>query len=180
MGANIQAVTELVRLMGFDDQSNRYDVDWSQMGRDLGVKFPADYRELLAIVPALDIQSWVRVWHPFEEPRGSWRQRVTGWPTTLEMFRELRPELPFSADREPGGLLPWGDVNDDYVLCWHMNGPVDQWPVVVVDYSLTEWELFQGSMSEFLLDLLSGNISSQILRFLNEEMAACPVEVSQE
>jgi len=180
MGANIQAVTELVRLMGFDDQSNRYDVDWSQMGRDLGVKFPADYRELLAIVPGVNIQNWLHLWHPLQRPLGSWRQRVTGWPRALEMFRELRPEFPFSTNREPGGLLPWGDVNDDYVLCWHMNGPVDQWPVVVVDYSLTEWELFQGSMSEFLVDLLSGATTVNALQYLNKEMAARPVEVSPE
>lgn len=174
------AVTELVRMLRFDERTASYEVDWDGLGNDLGVTFPVDYRELLAVVPGVNIQSWVHLWHPLQSPPGTWRRRVTGWPTTLEMFRELRPEFPFSTNREPGGLLPWGDVNDDYVLCWHMEGPVDQWPVLVVDYSLTEWEIFQGTVAEFLLDLLSGNTSSRILRFLNEEMATRPVDASPE
>lgn len=61
---------------------------------------------------------------------------------------------PGAMNPEPGGLIPWGRLDDGGYLCWASVPPhSNDWPVVAIDASLRHFVAYPMSASRFLLEL---------------------------
>ena len=64
--------------------------------------------------------------------------------------------MPYPLSPEPGGLYPWGSTDNGDWLYWLTNGEPDSWRVI--GFSNSGWAEFSGTMTEFLVAVLSRQI----------------------
>ncbi|MFE4359948.1 MULTISPECIES: hypothetical protein [Streptomycetaceae] len=77
----------------------------------------------------------------------------------LDGWYEWNPELgrPYAPFPAKGGLLVWANNTISDYFCWGTSaGDPDQWPVVVWRFDISEFVRFDGTMTEFLATVLTG------------------------
>ncbi|MFD0558685.1 hypothetical protein FB566_4638 [Stackebrandtia endophytica] len=113
-------------------------------------------------------------------PRSSkvpWVAKVEQMLETLRVFRR-GSDFPYEFWPEPGGLVPWADVNGDLLFCWRTVGDdPDAWPVVVADNGVSEWSEFDGTASACLVELLQGTADLPVLAYARDMFLARPIDV---
>lgn len=84
----------------------------------------------------------------------------------LNTFREIRAQekgqVPYPLFPEEGGLLPFGITDNGDVLFWKTSADPQQWTIVIADSRAPEYEEHQLALTDFLLKLLDGELSSGI------------------
>ncbi|MFI5936742.1 hypothetical protein [Actinoplanes sp. NPDC051494] len=135
-------VSQLRELFGW--RSPARPIDWAALGRPL----PTAFRELAENFPPGEFQTFFKLLHPahFAGPR-EFHDEVAGYRAIVE-------------DWAPGdlaaGLLPWGTIGFDAVLCWHTDDDdPDSWPIVIVTSDPSEWETFALSTTDFVAALVT-------------------------
>jgi len=140
---------------------------WADAVPVLGSALPADYRDFVDRYGGGDIDGELAVLHPY---RG---ETVPGAPPGFAGFaafaadvgRDLAalqaeglPGPSYPLFPSPGGLLVWGVTLNADRLFWDTAGTdPDGWPVVVwFRHRAEPWAAFEGPMTRFLLDLVSG------------------------
>jgi hypothetical protein len=99
-------------------------------------------------------------------------QAVDGILAAVRGRRDLAPAFPFPFHPRRPGLLPWGYIGLDWVLCWHTTGPdPDAWTTVITIAALDEGTVFEAGMSACLLDIVSGAARIPALRYVAEACA---------
>jgi len=81
--------------------------------------------------------------------------------TTLE--KEFNESCPYPIYPELGGLLPWGITDNGDVMFWIANGEPDSWKIVVHESRGTMYEMFETTLTNFLIDLSLERIVSKII-----------------
>ena len=164
MDSSSAAVNELARLVGWSGRP-KYIQDWSVTERLLGLTLPDDFKELLRVIPMGKYAGTVLV-----SPPTSTGHLGDLTYTFRELFKTLRslkgkvkvypvyPDLP--------GLLPWGKCYRQlagHVFWLADRGDPNDWPVVLTNTNLDQWELFDVGAVEFLTALVKDELPSDII-----------------
>jgi len=130
-------------------------MNWSDVERAVGVRYPAEFRAFAEALPPGSFQTFLSVLHPGAQGPEEYVNEVRGYADLLRSEAEDQ-EFPYPVYPEPAGVLPWAVVGFDYIICWltESDDP-DDWPVVVCDSHLSEWEVHRLSTAEFLHAVLS-------------------------
>jgi hypothetical protein len=144
-------------------------VDWPAVEATMRTPLPDDYKEFVRRYGTGKIDNFLWVLTPgARNPNFNILDRGE---RILRAFREYRVTIaeigkrpPFAASPEPGGLFPWGCTENGDVCYWR-TGHVDpnEWRVVLNDGRGSMWEDFDGTMTEFIMALLSRKYVSDIL-----------------
>lgn len=166
MGNVRAAELELADFLGWKE-SARLELAWEEVWAELGFEFPTSHRDFLRVFPSGVMSEYIYIWSPAQSCRWleayKWKLKSKG-----AYFKGVRPKLPEDYPHlffpEPGGLIPWAE-GDEHTYFWR---PVerqvaDQWPIVFMDNTGDGWGEYQGTSAEFLLDLLTGALVSDIL-----------------
>ncbi|GAA3804420.1 hypothetical protein GCM10022226_25380 [Sphaerisporangium flaviroseum] len=145
-------------------------VDWDQLQRRYGLDFPSDYKALAARYPDLVIDEFMSVFHPASR-RQEWGEKV------LEIVRSWQPRQfsaftphnaipvdragPFPVHPEPEGVFPWGVTENGDICMWLTDPDPARWTVVIAERF--HWWHYKGTLTGFLLDVLTRQISCPIL-----------------
>jgi hypothetical protein len=133
-------------------------VDWQLLRTNLGITFPADYREYVDHYPALSYDDFMMIVVP--EP-GNESGYLRGAFETLQMMarlaeRDMTEDYTFHPHE--GGLFPWGESNEGDLFFWRMNGPdPDRWPAVVHTSNGDWWE-HEGGLVSLMVGLIDGSV----------------------
>lgn len=158
-------VADLLALVGFDGRVAREHFDWNAIEKSIGLRLPAEYKELVDILPAGHFQEFVQITKPGD--MGGARDEFLGYYAhRLEDMREWRKSepdrFPLPIFPEPGGLLPWGRSTQADLFFWLTDGddPRD-WPVVVAEREFAYWRAFDGGLVEFLVEVVNGRFDTR-------------------
>lgn len=141
---------------------HRRQVDWARVESTLGAHLPSDYRELIDDRGAGVIADVV-----VRAPGGQ-HLELTSWLTALmDMVAGLRSvtcgHFPPAFYPEPGGILPWGEVDGGYIVAWATIHPdPDRWPVVVLSPTWEQLTLHAVTATGYLLARLPGPELSEL------------------
>jgi hypothetical protein len=116
-------VTRIEELVGWDGPGAA--PDWAAHIEATGIRFPADFRRLAEAFPPGEFQTFFKILHPdlYDDP-AEFRAAFRGHGGLLQC----------RAYPKPGGVIPWGTVQFDYLLCWLPEGDdPDRWPVAVFE-----------------------------------------------
>ncbi|MEV6238970.1 SMI1/KNR4 family protein [Lentzea sp. NPDC051838] len=159
-------VDELVTLLGWEP-GDHVALGWQEAERRLGFVFPEDYKRLMTVFGTGLFDDFVALVSPAED-EVAFDEFERDFAEALELAGErvARGTLPHRLFPQPGGLIPWGGAGDGVTLFWRTDsGGPDDWTVVYCDDDFSRWEEYQGDTSAFLLDLLAGRITSDLLGF---------------
>ena len=144
--------------------------EWNSIETRLGVSFPADYREFITVYGAGDIGGTIGIVSPFSST-GNLEWRLDQLRETREMMQEglgYSP-VPYPVFPASGGLIPWAHTAFGDVLSWVTSeGDPNGWNILVED-SECEWELFEETMTSFLVGIVSGALETSIFNLMSPE-----------
>lgn len=153
-------IADLVRLVAPPASPIDNTGDWEGAEREVGLSFPADYRDLVSTFGVGTFGDFISVLSPFST---NWRRNIVErggrW---LEGQRELRdkwPEqFPVGLFPEPGGALPWGVTDNGDTCCWLVDVRADPstWRLAIAESRGPSWHQHRGPIVEFLVDVLAG------------------------
>jgi len=130
--------------------------------RELGVKFPQDYREFVHAYGSGSIEDFIRVLNPFSaSDRLGFVPRAKKLCDILRGLREM-DIVPYPVYPDKGGLLPWGWDDNGNNLFWLASGKPDKWSTVLGAGRGHKWERFNYPMTTFLAKVLTGTVTSDI------------------
>lgn len=135
---------------------------WQAVERDLGTALPSDYREFIERYGSGLLARFYVIFSPFSSNENvallSCVRSICKYQR--EFQQEWSDRVTYPIWPEPGGLLPWGtdDNGNDYF--WRTNGAPDQWIVAHDDMRNGGYRLHDCSMSEFLVQILTGEIAA--------------------
>lgn len=146
---------------------------WDAVERQVGTALPPDYKAFIDRYGLGRIAEFLSVFTPFSDnPHANLLEQAKG---QLSARRELSLILdePLTFDLYPvsGGLLPFGGTDNGDVLFWLTQGKPEQWCVVVGDSRTLEHETHPTSVTIFLVDYLTGRLSSSIVPPMRPEVA---------
>lgn len=140
----------------------RSSVNWARIENDLGRALPIDFKELSEVVPGGQfghllvrtpalygrIEDFL---HYFVETVGEVEESLEG------LY-----DVPFGFYPEPGGFLSWANVEIDTFIGWIGDSSNENRSVCIVNTS-GDWEIFEGTTTEFLEAVIAGNYQPEIL-----------------
>lgn len=166
-------MSDVERLTSLTGWSGRGEAgtDWAQAEEELDVALPADFRELAGRFPMGTFQGYL-TFNPgvyaladlCAGEVGRLRRWRDGTPDDdeLEQFPgppSRTPEFPFPLWPEPGGIFPWAEAEAGATFFWLRSGAdPDSWPVVWWHGAELAWERFDGTATEFLIVLVTGQV----------------------
>ncbi|MDX3662865.1 hypothetical protein PV646_36675 [Streptomyces sp. ID05-26A] len=122
------------------------ELSWAEAEEYVGFAFPRDYKELMSAVGNGVFDHVVEVTSPVADEE------------SLNSYMS-------DAYDAPDGLVPWGRADRGCLLFWRAEGPPDEWTITFGDADFRAWESYDGPMSAFLFDLLTGAIRSELIEF---------------
>jgi len=139
--------------------------DWTKVEMALGTPLPVDYKEFVNLYGTGVIRNHIGIYNPFAEFRdlnllAQVDEILDGWRKLGAKYEEY--SYPFYPELD--GLLPWGRTDSGNDLFWRTHGEPDEWTVAFSESRGPEIEQFDGSMTEFLVDLFSGKLKSDVLQ----------------
>jgi hypothetical protein len=138
--------------------------DWPEVQERIGSVLPRDYKDFINSYGSVYVNRFLQVHNPFSErPFVNLYRQVA---RTLSAWRELKTGhgsalCPYPLWFEPGGLLPWGLSDNGDGLFWLTEGHPDQWTVVLNERGGDGFEVFGGSMVEFLIAFLTRSLDER-------------------
>lgn len=120
--------------------------DWDEAEALLGIRFPADFKQLIAAYGSGKFFGELRIFNPLTDDG---RQRIADELELLEELREGRGWL-LAIHPEESGVLPWGFDSHGNWFCWLVQGEPDVWPTAQLDGDADEPESDDVNMTTFL------------------------------
>lgn len=137
---------------------------WKEAEKELGSKFPADYKEFISTYGTGGVCGFLWVYSPFSE-----NENLNFFIRSKEendayfiSKQEFPDDFPRSLFPEEGGLLPWGVTDNGDVLNWITSNNPEEWSVLVYDGGTGESYEYKNSFTEFIFEILSGNINCNL------------------
>jgi hypothetical protein len=131
-------------------------VTWAEVEQAVGIRLPADFKQLMSRLPSGRTTERLFLWSPVESTEmleafvTNMRTAVATTAGVLEsILTPPYPEFP-----EPGSLLPWGFSLDETWL-WETVGDPDAWPAMHLTISSGHLVRYPGTASALLRDLLA-------------------------
>ena len=180
---NVQQLAELTGWAGRGDPG----VDWEHAQQELGMPVPADFRELGGRFPPGTFQGYLhirpapyaladlrdrsldvlRLWRdddPDEDDIRAMRfeeELLAREGIVPDYAPEPEVSFPFPLWPEPGGIFPWAEAAGIGTFFWLQASPEPgSWPVVWCHGENLEWEQFDGTCTDFLMALVTGQMDT--------------------
>ena len=139
----------------------------------LGTKLPDDFKSIINSFGSGEWLEFYWILNPFEPHfERLWDEDES------EMLRSIReshrdwPQFePYTAWPEPRGLLPWGGNSNGGFLCWIVEGEPATWKTVYRPDRTPEFEEYDESVSELLVQAITG---------MNDSLSCVPYSRSEE
>ena len=146
--------------------------DWQHVEQRLVTALPTDYKQFIQLYGTGAINEFLVIWNPFasnEYVNLLQRSQVEG-----DAYRSTKSSYPhhFVDDVYPdlGGLLAFAATDNGEVLYWRTQGQPDQWTVSVYESRGPKHFDCNGSMTQFLIWLLTKTINCDVLPWQFLEM----------
>lgn len=143
------------------------ELDWDTVERRLETAFPVDYKQFMSRFPSGLLSDSVAIYNPVQSDDHLSRF-VREFNRMLEVVRLSREEFElYEAFPEPGGVIPFAsDVAGGSFFWLPRTSDPDEWPVVYQSRdSPDDWTTTDQSMTEVLLELVTSQDESNILRW---------------
>ncbi|PPJ01227.1 hypothetical protein C5E51_34500 [Nocardia nova] len=134
--------------------------DWTAVEQQLGVTIPDDFKALLGVYGDVRFCNALRLYRPADDP---WLDLAAVTlaardPLADNEFGEPPADVPAGVSIDPATLIQWGgSFGGDYCL-WDAHDPDPQkWTLVFTDIDKLDWGFYPGTVTEYLLDWLTGH-----------------------
>ncbi|MDM5247652.1 MULTISPECIES: SMI1/KNR4 family protein [unclassified Lysinibacillus] len=137
---------------------------WKEAEKELGTKFPSDYKEFISIYGTGGVCGFLWIYSPFSSNEnlnffiGS-KEDNNAYFTSKQEFPD---DFPRNLFPEEGGLLPWGVTDNGDVLNWITSDNPEKWSILVYEGRSGVSYEYKNSLAEFLYDVWSGNITCHL------------------
>ncbi|MFF4692350.1 histone-like nucleoid-structuring protein Lsr2 [Streptomyces sp. NPDC001307] len=131
-------------------------VDWGSVEATLGFRLPKDYKQLAAVYGPGAFAGFIRIFHP----RGvtQWVDLTGPVPTSMreQLQRDQAAGRPVPYD--PRSLFAMGVTDNGEHLFWitEPGDDPDAWHIAVNEARGPQWFTFNGTLTDFLISVLSG------------------------
>ncbi|BDM70103.1 hypothetical protein HEK616_35900 [Streptomyces nigrescens] len=160
MNSSIGELTELIQ-----PPSVRRDKDWASAEHALGIRLPADYKELIETYGGSNWDDYLYVLEP-GCPNDNydlieWEDQQAEALEGLWEFEKKPAEL----EDEGVRVIPWATTDNGECLYWLIRPGRDpeSWTVMVNEARGERWEHFPHTCTRFLASALTGDLRSNIL-----------------
>lgn len=124
----------------------------------LGTKLPDDFKSVINTYGSGEWLEFYWLVNPLDSHHEKLWDESESW--ILGFMREAREKWPndepYCVWPEPGGLLPWGGNSNGGYLCWIVDGDPATWQTVYRADRTPEFEVFDESVSELLVQAITG------------------------
>jgi hypothetical protein len=152
----VATLPEITALLG-EPRFNWSDpAPWSELEQELGIEFPADFREIVDAYGSIEINRQLYLEHPAGHLLHSLGENIRG---DLELWREedMAEFLPSPVGANPGELMPVASATTGEAVFLRIpDNPSSPWRVVVQEFDSPAWTLYEMTFSEWLLAYLKG------------------------
>ncbi|MFI8252041.1 Lsr2 family DNA-binding protein [Streptomyces filamentosus] len=136
--------------------------DWLRVESMLGKGLPQDYKELVTAYGPGQFSGFITLYQPHAP--SEWTDLTGPMPARLRgQIEEVRraARRPWRLPHSPEDLLAMGVTDNGDHLFWVTRpaGTPDEWPVAVSEALGAPWFTYDGSLTEFLVSVLSGTTS---------------------
>ncbi|MFJ2898059.1 SMI1/KNR4 family protein [Streptomyces sp. NPDC087218] len=129
---------------------------WTELERELGVTFPADFREIVDAYGSVQVNNQLYLKHPAGHLLHSLGKDIRD---DLELWRDedMVEFLPSPAGSGPGELIPVASATTGEAVFLRVpDSPSAPWRVVVQEFDSPAWTLYEMTFGEWLLAYLKG------------------------
>ncbi|MFH8842386.1 SMI1/KNR4 family protein [Streptomyces sp. NPDC017868] len=129
---------------------------WTGLERELGVEFPADFREIVDAYGSVSINGQLYLKHPAGHLLHELGKDIR---LDLEFWREedMAGFLPSRAGAGPGELLPVATATTGEMVFLRVpDAPSSPWRVLVQEMDSPSWTLYEMTFGAWLLAYLKG------------------------
>ncbi|MEU6170016.1 Lsr2 family DNA-binding protein [Streptomyces tanashiensis] len=136
--------------------------DWPQVEDTLGTDLPQDYKDLITTYGPGQFCGFITLYQPHAP--SEWADLTGPMPARLRgQIEEVRQAArnPWQLPHSPENLLAMGVTGNGDYLFW-VTQPADtpnEWTVAVNEALRAPWFTYKGSLTEFLVSVLSGTAS---------------------
>jgi hypothetical protein len=152
----VATLSEIKALLG-EPRFNWSDpAPWLELERELGIEFPADFREIVDAYGSIEINGQLYLEHPAGHLLHSLGGTIR---EDLEFWREedMAEFLPSPVGADPGELMPVASaMTGEWVFLRIPDEPSSPWRVVVQEFDSPAWTLYEMTFGEWLLAYLKG------------------------
>ncbi|WP_189132511.1 SMI1/KNR4 family protein [Wenjunlia tyrosinilytica] len=151
---------KVLRLVAPPERREWAAVDWAAVERQVGLRLPADYKELVGVYGAGCFGEYLHLY----QPCAAWREldlvhQVEQGLSSLRFLRDAGALVPYRVE-DPADLVPFGRAENGDECYWRRTGvEPDEWTVVVGDARGDRWTEFDGGLAEFVLGVLAASSS---------------------
>ncbi|MER8070173.1 SMI1/KNR4 family protein [Streptomyces sp. NPDC094034] len=129
---------------------------WIELEQELGLEFPADFREIVDAYGSIEINGQLYLKHPAGHLLHSLGKMIR---QDLELWRDedMTEFLPNSVGANPGELMPVATATTGEAV--FLRVPDDDsspWRVVIQEFDSPAWTLYEMTFGEWLLAYLQG------------------------
>ncbi|MFC0107606.1 SMI1/KNR4 family protein [Kibdelosporangium aridum] len=144
-------------------------LDWDMVERQLGFRFPGDYKEFMARFPSGNYRNAIQLYNPIQDTESfaQFTDHLEGKLWGIRMARDeegcdIYPPFP-----EPGGVIPFARDAEGGTLFWLPRSPnPDEWSVEhQARGNPEEWTRTKRTMTEVMLELVTSRGERNILRW---------------
>lgn len=151
----------------FSRTSNSLDVDWEYFEAVLRVNLPGDYKEYAeTFPPGAFKREMVGIWHPLTPFEDFAQDRVDECRILSERRSSMTPIPELKVFPDPGGILPWGYINMDWIFGWLTEGDPDQWTSVLMRPDFADVHYIHSGMVSTLIKLIENDTGISSLSYL--------------
>jgi hypothetical protein len=152
----VATLSEIKALLG-EPRFNWSDpAPWIGLERELGIEFPADFREIVDAYGSIEINGQLYLEHPAGHLLHSLGGAIR---EDLEFWREedMAEFLPSPVGADPGELMPVASaMTGEWIFLRVPDEPSSPWRVVVQEFDSPAWTLYEMTFGEWLLAYLKG------------------------
>jgi len=146
-----------------------YDM-WKSVEDALSLQLPEDYKQFINTYGNGGFYDFLSIVSPFDRDNGfSEDSTLLKWiASETQQYKEMKetfgknaPEkFPFSAHPEENGLLAIGGIETGGTIYYLTEGQPETWTIVIYAEDFYEFAWCKKSLTEFLVDWLSGNFTA--------------------
>jgi hypothetical protein len=143
----------------------RVRIDWGRVEGKLGRRLPSDYKAFAERFGPGHFEEyiWVAVPRGFGDRLDFFGQLEQSVETLRSLAADGIP-VPYPLYPAKGGLISWGSTLDGEVFYWRTDDDdPDRWSVVLHLHRTDGWFEFQGSVTDFLWAILTGQTAVPVL-----------------
>ena len=137
--------------------------EWRQLENHFLLKFPDDYKQLIATYGKGRFTHFFSVVNPFyfAPPDIGHKEFVRLRLEGIRLAKSSYPDeaIPLPVYPEMGGLFPWGYTDNGETMCWLTEGESAGWPIICLDSGNTkDFDRFDMPVVEFIKKWLTNQI----------------------